>query len=407
MKFYGIECEGYLKVQEVAGTPTYTSVDDDRKIVRNTVDERVYVGSTAAGSYIEVIQDIDYSAIGGLPPNLATSMGDDFHPINGSVSETMTASQFIGDGTYISSTDDWFVLNDTQLISTKSVGIRVSTDGVVGNDARFYYDGTDDRWKMYNSSLYYNNAAVATEAFVTSAIGTSAGASFTQIELDARYVRYANTAPITGNTSWEDWNNLTETTLGNVVGTDRQIYYKGETFDGFVRTSAWLENTPAGTAVYADIGDPTVVALTIVQRDASGDIFANTGHLIATSALYADLAEKYTCDENLPVGTVVEVSDGTEFEVVPCMFELSPVVIGVVSRNPAHLMNSGSVGLPIGLTGKVEVRVLGAVTKGDFVVPAGNGLARKGEAHELSFKIGVALKTDLQSDEKLVECIIK
>ena len=121
----------------------------------------------------------------------------------------------------------------------------------------------------------------------------------------------------------------------------------------------------------------------------------------------ADLAERYTCDEDLPVGTVVEVVNDTDTEVDICMFELSPSVVGVVSSNPAFMMNSRSAGLPIALTGKVPVRVVGEIKKGDFIVPAGNGLARAGDPSELIFKMGISLATDLQIEEKLIECIIK
>ncbi|MCK5139805.1 MAG: hypothetical protein KAQ85_08190, partial [Thermodesulfovibrionia bacterium] len=236
-----------------------------------------------------------------------------------------------------------------------------------------------------------------------------------------RFVRFSDQGDVSANLTWKQWALLNNDTIGDVdplypnedTYASRAIYRKGEAHTGFVRTSNWGENTPGGTARYTYVGTAATPRTggsypnSIVQRNATGDIFAAIGYLEATQAQYADLAEKYTCDENLPVGTVVEVSSDTDFEVVPCMFENSPTVVGVVSRNPAYLMNSESVGLPIALTGKVDVRVTGAVNKGDFIVPAGDGLARKGEVGELVFKIGVVLKTDLQDEEKLVECIIK
>jgi len=145
----------------------------------------------------------------------------------------------------------------------------------------------------------------------------------------------------------------------------------------------------------------------VVKRDSSGDIFANIGHLTATAAQYADLAEKYTCDESIPTGTVMEVDFNSDDEVVECQFELSTSVVGIVSDNPAYLMNSSSEGLPIALTGKVPVRIIGSISKGDFIVSAGNGLARKGHKLELLYKIGIALESNLVDEEKLVTCIIK
>ena len=50
-----------------------------------------------------------------------------------------------------------------------------------------------------------------------------------------------------------------------------------------------------------------------------------------------------------------------------------PRVAGVISENPAYLMNSDSAGLPVALQGKVKCKVIGVIGKGDKerVVPIG------------------------------------
>jgi hypothetical protein len=139
------------------------------------------------------------------------------------------------------------------------------------------------------------------------------------------------------------------------------------------------------------------------------NVYATNFHGTATTAKYADLAERYTCVTDLPVGTVVRVGQTPHFEVEECLNELDPAVVGVVSAAPAYLMNSECDGPAVALAGKVLVRVVGPVTKGDFIVPAGRGLAKAGRvtSGELPFKMGISLESNASDGEKLVECIIK
>ena len=98
---------------------------------------------------------------------------------------------------------------------------------------------------------------------------------------------------------------------------------------------------------------------------ASGQGF-NTVFARATSAQYADLAEVYTSDRNYIPGTVV-VFGGTS-EVTVSLTSHDPSVAGVVSTNPAYLMNDSVEGIAVALQGRVPCRVLGPVVKGDRVV---------------------------------------
>ena len=104
---------------------------------------------------------------------------------------------------------------------------------------------------------------------------------------------------------------------------------------------------------------------------ASGATF-NTVFAKATMAQYADLAEKYLSDQNYECGTVVMVG-GTR-EVTASKFGFR--AIGVVSTNPAYMMNSELAGgTYIALKGRVPVKVTGTVNKGDSLIGADNGFA--------------------------------
>ena len=132
----------------------------------------------------------------------------------------------------------------------------------------------------------------------------------------------------------------------------------------------------------------------------------------ATAALFADLAEKYLADDEYEIGTVVCV--GGEAEVTAC--NLGDRAFGAVSGSPAYMMNAGLVGgTYIALKGRVPIKVIGPVRKGDKLVAAGTGCA--GVAHvglkNLAIKAGnfpdtfaIALENSDEDGIKLIEAII-
>lgn len=140
---------------------------------------------------------------------------------------------------------------------------------------------------------------------------------------------------------------------------------------------------------------------TIALRDASGDLRANLFVGTALTAKYADLAEKYTTESALPVGTVVSVCAHQDHEM--CAANTGDVVTGVVSENPAYLMNSEQQGQAVALVGRVPVRTVGAVKKGDRLF-ARNGTAVTDSS--VSF-IGIALESSDIDAEKLIEVYLK
>lgn len=158
-----------------------------------------------------------------------------------------------------------------------------------------------------------------------------------------------------------------------------------------------------------------VNSITHSGSNASGNIgsasnYFNRVFATATSALYADLAERFEADEYMPAGTVVEL--GGEKEITRAREELTDEVFGVISTNAAYLMN-GAAGSdethpPIAMTGRVPVMVTGKVRKGQRLVTAGNGVARAakpGEATPFNV-IGRALKNKLDEGVGTVEAIV-
>jgi len=90
----------------------------------------------------------------------------------------------------------------------------------------------------------------------------------------------------------------------------------------------------------------------------------------ASSALYADLAERYASDEPYPPGTVVVI--GGDEEITVTNIRANTAVAGVISENPAYMMNSeagtDATHPYVALSGRVKCRVFGPIRKGQLLV---------------------------------------
>ena len=95
-------------------------------------------------------------------------------------------------------------------------------------------------------------------------------------------------------------------------------------------------------------------------------VYATTFSGVSTTAKYADLAENYTADATYEPGTVVVF--GGLAEITTTSQDHDCRVAGVISTNPAYLMNSKLDGLPVAFTGRVPCLVQGPVQKGQVLV---------------------------------------
>jgi hypothetical protein len=128
---------------------------------------------------------------------------------------------------------------------------------------------------------------------------------------------------------------------------------------------------------------------------------------LATSAQYADLAEKYSADGEYLPGTVVVFGGSEEITVTNAFADVR--VAGVISSNPAYLMNAATLGLPVALRGRVPVQVLGAVSKGDLLVTAPQAGFAQSVGQNSSYGAAVfakSLVTDGSNGSKIIEAVI-
>ena len=133
----------------------------------------------------------------------------------------------------------------------------------------------------------------------------------------------------------------------------------------------------------------------------------NTVFAKATTAQYADLAENYLADAEYTPGTVVVF--GGNKEITVSSIDHDPRIAGVVSTDPAYLMNSGQKnGTPVALAGRVPCRVQGPVNKGDRLVNVAPGIAGKFDPAkaELGCVVGKSLADLLENQVATIEIAV-
>lgn len=158
-------------------------------------------------------------------------------------------------------------------------------------------------------------------------------------------------------------------------------------------------------------GTITFGTATNAGANGTGNIGSSTGYFNtvfakATSAQYADLAEKYSSDQQYEPGTVVVF--GGEQEVTLAINANDTAIAGVVSTNPAYIMNAGiqsEYSVEVALTGRVPTKVLGPVRKGNMMVSAGNGYAQACATPSIGTVIGKAIE-NFNGAQGVIEIVV-
>ena len=169
----------------------------------------------------------------------------------------------------------------------------------------------------------------------------------------------------------------------------------------------------SGTAYF--VGNVSTIGIEKTGANAQGNIGSSSNYFnrvfaTATTALYADVAERFAADELLEPGTVVEL--GGAKEITRSTEDLSENVFGVISTRPAYTMNGGAgdddTHPAVAMTGRVPVKCVGTIRKGDRLVSAGEGVARAAQSGEATAfnVIGRSLENKHTPELGTIEAIV-
>jgi hypothetical protein len=183
------------------------------------------------------------------------------------------------------------------------------------------------------------------------------------------------------------------------------------TTGAFITGVASVSGNITGGNLSVDTGTVSVGNIVNTNANGVGNIGStgtrfNQVFALASSAQYADLAEKYTADATYATGTVVAF--GGDQEVTISAVDSDRRVAGVISALPSFRMNDGLQSehtAMVALTGRVPTMVTGPVRKGDMMVSAGAGRARAEANPAIGTVIGKAL-ADHDGADGVIEVVV-
>lgn len=294
-----------------------------------------------------------------------------------------------------------------------------------------WWDTTNSQLKVYNGTGYttvgpLSTPGQGTTGAIPTTISDTLGGSHTITQMYAAGTiigiwnpdaTFTPSPAISGFTTISPGLNISTTvSSAKVHGTATNADALGSIAAANYLSTSTTSFTTDGSSTITFANGLTTNAITKSGTDGVGNIGStsnafNTVHAKATSAQYADLAERFETDQAYPAGTVVEL--GGVAEITKAVDELTDNVFGVISDKAAYLMN-GAAGSdethpPVAMTGRVPVMVKGVVMKGDRLVSAGNGFARAATPSEVTAfnVIGRALESKTTEGDGTVEAIVK
>jgi hypothetical protein len=400
-----VATQGVRRV-EISSATTTTSTTTGALQVAGGVG---LTGNLFAGGLTRLTDETESSAVssGALVVSGGVGIAKNLN-VGGDIQVT---GDFTVAGTFTTTASDSLAINDPFLfLATNNTGDSVDTgfvskyvDGLlVERYTGLFRDVTDATYKVFanltvepsttidathpsfNLAPMRLSSLTATQSVIVA--GTGAASSRTTGALQV-----AGGAGIEGDVYAASLN----LTAGNVATTGFIGNVSGIQAQGLIQTTG---NITIGQSLTVNTGN---VAAAIINGAGNGfgnigqsGLSFNTAFVRATSAQYADVAEKYLADAAYAPGTVLHF--GGEYEVSQCNTDACTKVAGVVSTNPAYIMNDGIQGdhvVSLALLGRVPCKVEGTVQRGDMMVSAGNGRARAEANPKLGTVIGKALES--------------
>lgn len=403
----------------------YTIIRSDGNILTTIPDGNLNANSTSLGlpgrnypgygqtldtNFVRIVENF---ANGSPPPN----------PLKGQLWFDTGNTQLRvcpADGT--TNPNNWAVITTTNVGLSANLGNLTVTGNIAANNATIGNVITCQSISGTNAT-FSSNVITATANITTGNIGTvrtaviTTGSATTSGTITGTWTVTGST---TGNVLGIAAGNITFASSSYGVRCDNYMYANGDPFtptgtytnanvEAYL-TGEWANGDPfVGTTFTGDIAPNTVTTTAIAGGGQITGIWT-LGTSARLQATYADLAERYHADKPYEVGTVVEI--GGEYEITAVQQDASEEVFGVISNTAAYLMNEGAgpdeTHPAVALTGRVSVKVIGKVTKGQRLISAGNGLARGASKEELTpfNSIGRSLSNKTDDGEGIVEAVV-
>lgn len=325
--------------------------------------------------------------------------------------------------------------------TNKITGLSTAAPTADGDSANKKY--VDDQIAALSfATIGTGNTSITVTDSGTGSIATAVDGT-TTVTNTASQTTFATDVRINGNLTIAGTNTIINTTTlsveDNIIEVNRNIsasagmpsfsglkVNRGETSSATEQDLFWVwDETFADDAstIYAAAGGGAWTALRATSTNDPGFISTQDATLVdircrivnatATSAQYADIAERFAADAPMTEGAVVMLG-GTQ-EITETSEELSEKVFGVISSKPAYMMNSGAGNNEshpfVAMTGRTPVRVIGAVNKGDRIVSSSvKGTARAaktGESINPFHVIGRALESKSDAGIGMVNCFVQ
>jgi len=302
--------------------------------------------------------------------------------------------------------------NSTTTFGTVNVNGNLNANNVVAVNTVQGANGT------FTNVSISANANIANSTIISANIGTLTTRAITTGAT-------TTTGTMTGTwtlTGGQSGNSLVVAN-GNIyttgIRTDNYYYANGAPFNpsGTYNNGNVFDYLTGANSVVRFTGNiaPSFVTTTLLTAGSNVTAGTITGNWTLSSgsrlnATYADLAERFESDTQYDAGTVVQL--GGDKEITAVKYELSDDVFGVVSDSAAYLMNaaagSDDTHPPVAVGGRVLVKVIGAVKKGERLVSAGSGRARAAKSGEATAfnTIGRALIDKLDTGVGTVEAFV-
>jgi hypothetical protein len=366
--------------------------------------DHVVVSTYVADTRVAITSsDATFTPDGVTPADLAPEFPGNIEPgINLAADAAITGIRYQGTATNADQLDN---LDSTQFLRSDEADATTGTLSITNDSGLFVGLGSDLQLNVAGDGLTSQiyGRVVSSNLIIGATDAASANIAAFTIDPDAETISLANGGAGAGVSRIIN--------MGDPTGAQDAVTlsYLNTQINESGGGPVFRDGTNTITGVITPSGTGTIDFGTTGLRFAT--IYAGTFDGTSTQANYADLAERFHADTQLEPGTVVML--GGPEEITRVNEELSDDIFGVISTNPAHLMNSkagdNETHPPVAMAGRVPVRVIGTVKKGDRLVSAGNGLARAATKDELtSFNvIGRALEAKTDTGEGTVEAIVQ